>query len=119
VIAFKVDENLPIEVCEFLRGRGFDALTVSDQSLGGRPDTDIAAVCRSEGRVLLTFDLDFADTTRYSPAGYAGIIVLRLMRQDKPHVMDVVTALVAHLVDEAALRGRLWIVEETRIRVRE
>lgn len=119
MIAFKIDENLPIEVRELLRRSGFDALTVVDQNLGGRPDTDVAAVCCSEGRVLLTFDLDFADTTRYPPASYAGIIVLRLTRQDKVHVVDVVTALVPHLVDEAALRGRLWIVEETRIRIRE
>jgi hypothetical protein len=35
VIAFKIDENLPIEVRELLRVRGFDAVTVSDQSLGG------------------------------------------------------------------------------------
>lgn len=119
MIAFKIDENLPIEIRELLRRGGFDALTVVDQNLGGHPDPDVAAVCRSEGRVLLTFDLDFADTTRYPPADYAGIIVLRLTRQDKVHVVDVVTALVPHLVDEAALRGRLWIVEETRIRIRE
>jgi predicted nuclease of predicted toxin-antitoxin system len=98
VIAFKIDENLPIEVRDLLRRSGFDALTVSDQSLGG-PDTDVAAVCLSEGRLLLTFDLDFADSTRYPPANYAGIVVLRLMRQDKPHVVDVVTALVPHFGD--------------------
>lgn len=119
MIAFKIDENLPIEISELLRQRGFDALTVLDQKLGGRPDTDVAAVCLSEGRVLLSFDLDFADTTRYPPARYAGIIVLRLTRQDKAYVIAAVTALVPHLVDEVALRGRLWIVEETRIRVRE
>lgn len=117
--AFKIDENLPVEVRELLRHARHDALTVADQSLAGHPDVDVAAVCRSEGRVLLTFDLDFADTTRYPPADYAGIIVLRLARQDRPHVVDVVTALVPHLVDETALRGRLWIVEETRIRVRQ
>jgi predicted nuclease of predicted toxin-antitoxin system len=50
VIAFKIDENLPIEIRELLRQGGFDALTVVDQNLGGRPDTDVAAVCRSEGR---------------------------------------------------------------------
>ena len=119
MISFKIDENLPIEVRELLRQSGFDALTVSDQNLGGHPDVDVAAVCRSELRALLTFDLDFADTTRYPPAHYAGIIVLRLTRQDKLHVVDVVTALVPHLTDEGALRGRLWIVEETRIRVRQ
>lgn len=49
MIAFKIDENLPIEVRELLRQGGFDALTVVDQKLGGRPDTDVAAVCCSEG----------------------------------------------------------------------
>ena len=116
--AFKIDENLPIEIRELLRRHGFDALTVLDQKLGGRPDTEIAAVCISEGRALLTFDLDFADTTRYPPARHAGIIVLRLTRQDKAYVIAAVTALIPHLVGEAALHGRLWIVEETRIRVR-
>ena len=119
MIAFKIDENLPIEVRELLRRERFDALTVIDQHLGGHPDVDVAAVCRSEGRVLLTFDLDFADTSRYPPADYSGIIVLRLVRQDKAHVVDAVTGLVPHLADETALRGRLWIVEETRIRVRQ
>ena len=119
MISFKIDENLPIEIRELLRQGGFDALTVVDQNLGGRLDTDVAAVCRFEGRVPLTFALDFADTTRYPPADYAGLIVLRLTRQDRAHVVDVVTALAPHLVDEAALRGRLWIVEETRIRIRE
>jgi hypothetical protein len=39
VIAFKIDKSLPIEVRELLRGNGFDALTVSDQSLGGHPES--------------------------------------------------------------------------------
>lgn len=42
--------------------------------------------------------------------------MLRLTRQDKAHVVNVVTALVPHLVDEAALRGRLerWFVPAGR-----
>ncbi len=118
MIAFKLDENLPIEVRELLRVAGFDALTVLDQGLGGRTDADVAAACRAERRTIVTFDLDFADTTRHPPAVYAGIIVLRLTRQDKPYVLDVIRALIPHL-EEPSLTGRLWIVEDTRIRIRE
>jgi predicted nuclease of predicted toxin-antitoxin system len=117
VIAFKLDENLPIEVRDLLRLRGFDALTVLDEALGGHSDADVAAASLSERRAILTFDLDFADTTRHPPATHEGIIVLRLMRQDKPYVLDVVSALVPHL-NETTLSGRLWIVEDTRIRIR-
>lgn len=88
MISFKLDENLPIEARELLRAAGFDTLTVVDQGLGGRPDVDVAAACRQERRTVVTFDLDFADTTRHPPASCAGIIALRLARQDKPYVPD-------------------------------
>jgi len=118
VIRFKLDENLPTEAAVLLRSHGFDVLSVVDQGLGGRPDSDVAAACRSENRTLITFDLDFADTSRHPPSSYAGIIVLRLGRQDKPHVLAVIAALVPH-IDETDLHGHLWIVEDTRIRIRQ
>ena len=55
---FKIDENLPVEVADALRQAGHDALTVHDQQLTGRPDLDVAAVCRAEGRVLVSLDTD-------------------------------------------------------------
>jgi Domain of unknown function (DUF5615) len=36
VLAFKVDENLPVELAELLRAHGHDAMSVRDQNLGGR-----------------------------------------------------------------------------------
>ena len=74
---FKTDENLPIEVAESLRQRGHDVLTVMDQQLAGRPDTDVATICQSEQRALVTLDLDFADLRAYPPDAYAGLVVLR------------------------------------------
>jgi predicted nuclease of predicted toxin-antitoxin system len=118
VTAFKLDENLPIEAATMFRAAGHDAATVMDQHLGGKGDADIAAVCRSERRVLVTLDLDFANVQVYPPPDHAGIVVLRLGRQDKPHVLDLLTMLVPHLA-QADLNRRLWIVEETRIRMRE
>jgi hypothetical protein len=43
---FKVDENIPVEVAPLLVEAGHDALTVADQQMGGRPDPDVADVCR-------------------------------------------------------------------------
>ncbi len=83
----KVDENLPIEVAEALRLAGHDALTVHDQRLTGRPDAELADVCRAEGRVLVTLDTDFANIQRYPPAQHHGLIVMRLARQDEPYVL--------------------------------
>ena len=60
---FKTDENIPLEAVHLLRAAGHDTLTVFDQSLGGRPDSRIASVCRREAGALITLDTDFGTTT--------------------------------------------------------
>jgi predicted nuclease of predicted toxin-antitoxin system len=80
VTAFKTDENLPFEAATALRTHGLDVATVLDQGLGGHPDADIAAVCRSERRALITLDTDFANIDAYPPGDYPGLVVLRLAR---------------------------------------
>lgn len=114
---FKLDENLPVELADLLREAGHDASTVLEQELSGKPDPDVAAVCKRENRALVTLDTDFADIRVYPPEDYAGLLVFRLQRQDKIHVLDVATRLVS-VLEQETLRGKLWIVEESRIRVR-
>ena len=113
---FKVDENLPVEVVKLLEDDGHDALTVLGQNLGGEPDSRIAQVCKKEKRALITLDTDFSDIRTYSPDEFFGLIVLRLKRQDKPHVLSVVSRLINILFKEP-LNRRLWIVEEGRVRI--
>lgn len=87
---FKLDENLPREAADLLRGAGHDAVSVMDQQMCGRPDADVAAVCQREDRVVVTLDLDFADIRAYPPANYPGIVVLRLTQLDKRSVLSVI-----------------------------
>ena len=87
------------------------------QDLGGKADTDIASICQRERRALVTLDMDFADIRTYPPKQFSGLIVLRLRRQDKPRVLEVLSHLVPVLSSEPP-EHRLWIVEEDRIRIR-
>lgn len=96
---------------------GHDALNVLDQALGGCADPEIAAICQRESRIIVTLDTDFADILAYPPEQYPGIIVLRPRRQDKPHVLELFTRLMDKFSAEP-LEGRLWIVEEHRVRIR-
>src|SRR4051794_9769955 len=114
---FKVDENLPAELREFLTSAGHDALTVADQQLQGHPDSAVHDVCRGEGRSLVTLDRGFGDVRRYVPSPDAGLIVLRLARQDKQHVLTHFQCLIP-LLSRERLAGHLWVVEEGQIRIR-
>jgi predicted nuclease of predicted toxin-antitoxin system len=73
--------------------------------------------CQREGRILVTLDMDFADIRAHPPAEFPGLIVLRLRQQDKPHVLNVLAHLI-QLLGQESLDRRLWIVEETRVRIR-
>ena len=114
---FKLDENLPSEASQILRAAGHDAVSVLDQRLGGYPDTDIAAVCRSELRILITLDTDFGNILAYPPRDFPGIVVIRTDDQAKSCVLPFIRRLVVALKAESP-QGRLWIVESRRIRIR-
>jgi predicted nuclease of predicted toxin-antitoxin system len=116
-LTFKVDENLPEDVVALLRAAGHDAATVADQGLAGHPDDRIAEVIQREARTFVTLDVGFGDIRRYPPGSYAGLVVLRLARQDKPHVLQVIARLLPVLAVEPVL-GRLWVVDEQAIRIR-
>jgi predicted nuclease of predicted toxin-antitoxin system len=115
---FKGDENLPAEVVALLRYAGHDAHSVLDEDLGGTSDTSLAEVCRKEGRILLTLDLDFADIHAFPPGSHPGIVVLRLRRQDKKTVLGIIPRIL-ELLKREAVNGRLWIVDEVRTRIFE
>ena len=93
-------------------------VTVAEQGLAGAEDHDIASVCLDEGRILLTLDLDFADVRAYPPHRYPGLIVLRISSQTPRRQMEVVSRILPSLSDRS-LQGQLWVVEDSRIRVRE
>jgi predicted nuclease of predicted toxin-antitoxin system len=95
---------------------GHDVATVYEQGLRGRDDSDIAEACRSEGRVLISLDLDFSDIQAFPPENYPGLIVLRLRSKGRGAVQSVFLRVISHLQHER-ISGRLWIVDEHRIRV--
>ena len=115
---FKIDENLHDAAADFLLNHGHDAHTVHSEGLNGCDDLTLLAHCTTERRILITFDSDFGDIRRYPPNNTAGIILLRLRSQSRPHVLLIISRVLAHLASHP-LAGRLWIVSDADIRIRE
>jgi len=46
-VKFKVDENLPEELCQLFAAAGWNCQTIVQQELGGTLDPRVAEVCRS------------------------------------------------------------------------
>lgn len=115
---FKLDENLSPSLATLFSEAGHEAHSVTEQNLGGRPDSEVVGACRRERRVLITLDLDFGNIQMYPPVEHSGIVVLRLSTQAHFAVEAAVKRVIA-LSSTERLSGALWIVEEGQVRIRE
>ena len=113
----KTDENMPKIASRLLTQAGHPTMRIDEQAMAGFADEAVIAVCTIEQRVLLTLDTDFLDTRRFPPERFAGIIVLRPKRQSTRKIVDMVRQLIP-LLSAEPLRGKLWIVDDGRIRIR-
>jgi predicted nuclease of predicted toxin-antitoxin system len=114
-VKFKLDENMPADLATHLRDAGHEVADVMEEGLAGEDDPPVLAAATAEGRILLTFDLDFADVRHYAPGTHAGIVVFRLHDQRWRTLQGPVTRLVAGGKLQDLERG-LAIVDETRVR---
>ncbi len=113
----KLDENLGGTAFRYLENAGCDVSTVRLQNLCGSADRDLIEVCASEGRCLVTLDLDFSNPLQFPPENYAGIVVLRLPRQPSGEdIIDCLQTLVAAVPLGTPLVGTLRIVSKGRVR---
>ncbi len=85
------------------------------EGLAGHEDPPVLKAATDEGRVLLTFDLDFADIRHYPPGSHAGIVVFRLHDQRWATLQDPVGRLLTGDKLQKLDNG-LAIMDETRIR---
>lgn len=87
MIAFLADENISPESADHLKALACHSLCRE----GPRrlSDSEIVAMAKREGRIILTHDLDFGEIYYFAEGGEVGIVVLRLRHQTVEAVNDV------------------------------
>ena len=70
-------ENIEAPVVDWIRSLGDDVFDVRS-SARGADDADLLAMAVEDGRVFLTYDLDFGELAFRQRRPHAGIILLRL-----------------------------------------
>ena len=84
----KLDEIIPARAVERLRSLGHDTDTVLEEGLGGRSDQDIWAAAQSEGRFLITQDLDFSDARRFAPGTHHWVMLVRIPEDEQSRLPE-------------------------------
>jgi len=118
-LKFKLDENFGARTRQVFIASGHNVQTVRDEHLSGGTDSVLFEHCQSEGRCLVTLDLDFADVVRFPPANTNGIVVIRVPRNPTLALLEKLIEQMLQALATMEVKGSLWIVEVGRIRIHQ
>ena len=116
-LRFLVDEDVPRSTARFLREHGYDAVDVRDAGLRGATDQAVYDFAQSQGRVLISCDLGFANVIHFPPGDAAGTVVVRIPNQVPVSLFNETVLRSLHGVG-TRLKAHLAIVELDKVRLR-
>ncbi len=106
---FLLDENQHAKLVPFLSSIGHDA-RFGEKRL---PDDEVCQLAKSEDRIVITYDKEYADTKKFPMGSHCGIILLRINPLFLSLIKERLTALFAQWT-EKKLRGATVAVFEDR-----
>jgi predicted nuclease of predicted toxin-antitoxin system len=112
----KLDENLPARLAGILSDLGHDVHTVPQENLSGKSDLEIWQAAQQDTRFLITQDLDFSDTRRFTPGTHCGVLLVRLHSPDRQSLIARV-ADVFRQEEIGRWSGCFIVATESKVRV--
>jgi len=88
-VNFLADAGLSLTTVRWLRECGHDAVHVREPGLQRLADSEIMEKARREGRIVLTFDLDFTDLLALGLRDSPSVIIFRLHNETPAAVIHV------------------------------
>ena len=120
-LRFLSDQCVPAEITATLRRHGHEVTLLREVLPIRSPDPVVIAKAQELGAVLVSLNGDFADIVAYPPAHYLGIIAIQL--HNHPEIIpQLMTGLIAYFdayPDQEFYRGKLFLVEVHRVRIRQ
>jgi predicted nuclease of predicted toxin-antitoxin system len=105
-----VDMNLATDVAVSLRAQGHDAVHLRELGLQELGDEAVLARAVADKRVVVTFDVDFADIAASAGQARAAVILLRLRSARTTRILDRLRDVLASTA-QALESGAIVIVD--------
>jgi predicted nuclease of predicted toxin-antitoxin system len=116
-VKFLADMGISMTTVEALRLAGHGAVHLRDEGLIRLADPEIAAKATREGRVVLTFDLDFGDILAAARSETPSVVIFRLRNQTPAGVNPRLSHVICECAEDLA-GGAIVVVEDEGYRVR-
>jgi predicted nuclease of predicted toxin-antitoxin system len=119
-LRFFADHCVSNYITATLAGDGHEVLRLRDHLPTESPDSVVVAKAQELGAILLSLNGDFGDIVAYPPAQFRGIIGLQILNHPEitPLLVDRLRRYIGAHPHMEGYRGKLIIVDATRVRVR-
>ncbi len=111
--------DIPIsrQTLQHLQNQGHDVVAAGERLAPTASDAELIRLAASEGRVILCFDLGFAELVALSGEKLPSLITFRTTRQQPEFINRRLDDVLPGIAEELE-RGALATVEDHRVRVR-
>jgi predicted nuclease of predicted toxin-antitoxin system len=113
----KLDENISHHLKPLLQREGHEVFTAGEEGLLEKNDMEVGAAAKTEGMMLFTLDLEFADLRKFPPGTHHGIVLFRPLSVGPLSVNRFILEFVK-VTDLGSLSGCIVVVDPTRVRIR-
>jgi predicted nuclease of predicted toxin-antitoxin system len=120
VTRYLLDANLSQKVGRFLaRELQLDVISLQGKRLGQLPDHEVVLMARSQRRVIITLDRDFAEFFHHTARHDIGIIYLDLPNSLRtiPHINQILVAFFRQAAHGVDLERSLVTITEHEVRI--
>jgi predicted nuclease of predicted toxin-antitoxin system len=114
---FLADMGISQGVVTWLQAQGHDAIHLRDEGLHRLENGEIFIKAFRESRIILTWDLDFAEILALSGRHTVSAVIFRLVNTRTPHVIERLARVLRESAQDLE-EGAIISVEEGRHRVR-
>jgi predicted nuclease of predicted toxin-antitoxin system len=120
-LRFLTDHCISNSIIQTLRQANHEVLRLKDFLPTESSDAIVIAKAQEIDAILVSLNGDFADIVTFPPRSYKGIVALQMRNHPEtlPHLMARLTAYLNTQPAMEHYRGKLFVVEADRIRIRE
>ena len=120
-LRFFADHCISRSIIQLLKEEGYTVFWLKDHISPDSSDEVVISKAQKLDSILISLNGDFADIVRYPPAKYKGIISLQVRNHPEviPSLLTVLKRYLSKHPDMEYYKGKLFLVESHRIRVRE
>lgn len=110
------DECVHKDMIDALKSAGHKVITVHEPGLSGVSDVEIFNYSCKNDLILFTFDRGFGDIFKFDISDSGGVVIELISQMNKDEIINIALAFFS---EERDLKGRLTIINKTKIRIIE